>query len=135
LGVDASLFDRQWSKLSGGESQRIVLVIVLSMQPDVLLLDESTSALDERMSILVDTTLKELHIPIVLVSQSGTQIDRFCNQRINLERTTCTTSLKQATIVTYSISWGKYKCCIIHFIQKISRFNMRCVHVLIQIQL
>jgi uncharacterized protein (TIGR00245 family) len=98
-GVESSLFDRQWSKLSGGESQRIVLAIALSMQPDVLLLDESTSALDEQTSILVETTLKELHIPIVLVSHSGTQIDRFCNQQINLESTKYKTSRRQATIL------------------------------------
>lgn len=89
-GVAAALFDRPWSKLSGGESQRIVLAIALSLQPDVLLLDESTSALDERTEILVETTIKNLSIPVILVSHSGTQIDRFCNQRLSLERTTTT---------------------------------------------
>jgi ABC-type bacteriocin/lantibiotic exporter with double-glycine peptidase domain len=86
-GVAVTLFDRPWSKLSGGESQRIVLAIALSMQPTVLLLDESTSALDEKTEILVENTIKNLRIPVVLVSHSGTQIDRFCNQRLSLERT------------------------------------------------
>jgi ABC-type dipeptide/oligopeptide/nickel transport system ATPase subunit len=86
-GVAATLFDRPWSKLSGGESQRIVLAIALSMQPDVLLLDESTSALDESTEILVEDTIKDLRIPVIMVSHSGTQVDRFCNQRLSLERT------------------------------------------------
>jgi uncharacterized protein (TIGR00245 family) len=86
-GIHESLFDRPWSKLSGGESQRIVLAIALSLQPDVLLLDESTSALDEHTEILVEATLKKLRIPVIMVSHSGTQIDRFCNQWLSLERT------------------------------------------------
>ena len=87
-GVATALFDRPWSKLSGGESQRIVLAIALSLQPEVLLLDESTSALDEKTEILVENTIKSLRIPVILVSHSGTQIDRFCTQRLSLERTT-----------------------------------------------
>ena len=86
-GVAATLFDRPWSKLSGGESQRIVLAIALSLQPDVLLMDESTSALDERTEMLVETTIKNLQVPVILVSHSRSQIDRFCNERLSLERT------------------------------------------------
>ena len=85
-GIDESLFDRPWSQLSGGESQRIVLAIALSLQPDVLLLDESTSALDEQTEIRVERTLRKLRIPILMVSHSKSQIQRFCNHRLSLER-------------------------------------------------
>jgi uncharacterized protein (TIGR00245 family) len=85
-GIAESLFDRPWSQLSGGESQRIVLAIALSLQPDVLLLDESTSALDERTEMRVEATLRKLRIPVLMVSHSKTQVQRFCNHQLSLER-------------------------------------------------
>jgi uncharacterized protein (TIGR00245 family) len=86
-GIAEALFDRPWSQLSGGESQRIVLAIALSLQPDVLLLDESTSALDERTEMRVEATLQKLRIPILMVSHSKAQVQRFCNHQLSLERT------------------------------------------------
>lgn len=46
-GLEADALDREWRTLSGGETQRAGLAIALALQPDVLLLDESTSFMDE----------------------------------------------------------------------------------------
>jgi uncharacterized protein (TIGR00245 family) len=84
-GLAESYFDQSWSTLSGGESQRASLAIALALEPDVLLLDESCSALDEQATLQVENTLRRLGIPVVMVSHDSAQVDRFCNRRIELE--------------------------------------------------
>lgn len=83
-GISPTLFQRPWSTLSGGQAQRIVLAIVLGSKPEVLLLDETFSALDEATTLKVEKSLKKLGIPLLLVSHSIDQLERFCDQVMEL---------------------------------------------------
>ncbi|MGB3121618.1 MAG: ATP-binding cassette domain-containing protein [Verrucomicrobiales bacterium] len=73
MGID-HLLDRQPAGLSGGEQQRIALARALAADPDVLLLDEPLSALDEErrgeLSQLLSEVQRRLGLTVIHVTHS-----------------------------------------------------------------
>lgn len=47
LGLEVSILSSDFSKISGGQKQRIIIAICLSMDKDIILMDEPTASLDE----------------------------------------------------------------------------------------
>ena len=66
-----NLRERAPHELSGGQQQRVAIACVLTMQPDVMVLDEPTSFLDpvgaQRIFAVISELNKELGITVVLV--------------------------------------------------------------------
>lgn len=57
-GLSIDCLDKEWSQLSGGESQRVMIAISLASNPMVILFDESTSSLDMVSKMTVEESIK-----------------------------------------------------------------------------
>jgi UDP-glucose/iron transport system ATP-binding protein len=85
-GLDPSFAERDASRLSVGEQQRVMLARALALEPEVLLLDEPTASLDAAAVGAVEDALRNLHeVSLVLVTHDRAQADRLAERTIELE--------------------------------------------------
>jgi putative ABC transport system ATP-binding protein len=81
---------RRVDTLSGGEQQRTAIARALAVRPEVLLMDEPTSSLDEEASRKIESLLEELAVTeklkIILVTHSRGQLERLGGRGIVIEK-------------------------------------------------
>lgn len=86
--IDLELLEKSNTELSGGEMQRICLIRSLLFAPDVLLLDEVTSALDTENTEWVERGLLQLHkegLTLLQVTHNPEQSLRMGQRRITVK--------------------------------------------------
>lgn len=70
-------------ELSGGQRQRAALARIILNKPEILLLDEPFSALDDFLRWQIEISLKEIikkhQLPAILVSHSRDEVYRLCD--------------------------------------------------------
>jgi len=88
VGLDPSLKDRDPQSLSVGQQQRVSIARALALNPEVLLMDEPTSSLDEAARSRVEKLIQELNersgLTILLVSHDLSQVERVADRVVLL---------------------------------------------------
>jgi zinc transport system ATP-binding protein len=82
----AAFDDRPLSALSGGELRRVLLANALDPLPELLMLDEPATGLDESSSRWLDDTLTSLkgEMTVLLVSHDADQVQRIADRVTHL---------------------------------------------------
>jgi putative ABC transport system ATP-binding protein len=87
-GLAEDFTERDARRLSVGEQQRMMLARALALEPEVLLLDEPTAALDDEAKEGVERTLAELRgragLSLVLVTHEAAQADRLAERVVRI---------------------------------------------------
>ncbi len=86
LGLKQELITSKYCDLSGGEKQRIGIIICKLLGSEIMLLDEPTSALDkESINKVINYLLRNEELTIISVSHDDRWIDQ-CNKIIEIEQ-------------------------------------------------
>ena len=85
--VDAlHLWGRRTAELSGGELQRVCLASALALEPQLLLLDEPTSQLDDEATALFLTAVERLGATVVFSDHRGSRALELATRVVFLDR-------------------------------------------------
>ncbi len=92
-GLDSTFLERDASRLSVGEQQRVMLARALALEPEVLLLDEPTASLDSAATAAVEDALRNLQgVSLVLVTHDRAQAERLAERTVELHAGRVTTT-------------------------------------------
>lgn len=84
------LAKRRPGELSGGQQQRVALARIIAYEPDIIMLDEPFSALDEYLKEALQQEmldmLEDYNGKVILVSHNRDEIYRFCNELLILNQ-------------------------------------------------
>ncbi|MDZ7679999.1 MAG: ATP-binding cassette domain-containing protein [Acidimicrobiales bacterium] len=90
-----TVLDQDAASLSGGEAQRVCVVRALLLDPEVLVADEPTSAVDHTTTRRIEHLARELAdggVPILWITHDDAQLRRLADHRLSLRNGTLDTN-------------------------------------------
>lgn len=84
LGL-ANFENRLTHKLSGGEKRLVALATVLSMEPELLLLDEPSTGLDEKTKATLVEVLNHLELSYIFISHESDFLSQIATDMFMME--------------------------------------------------
>lgn len=84
VGIDASKYRSYPHELSGGQRQRVMIAMALALEPDLIIADEPTTALDTvtqaRILKLFQKLQRELGVAVVFISHDLSVLAQTCDR-------------------------------------------------------
>lgn len=84
LGLEKSILSKDFSQISGGEKQRTIVAICLSLDHDIIMMDEPTSSLDEESIQLLIQCIQSLKGKTILSASHNASWMKSADQIIKL---------------------------------------------------
>lgn len=115
---------RQFSTLSGGEQQRIILARALAQKTDILVLDELTNHLDIRYQLQLLHTVKSLDKTVIAAFHDLNMAGMFCDRIFAIQGGKIVKDGKVEDVLTEEVIHELYKVS-----SKIERDDTGRIHV------
>jgi iron complex transport system ATP-binding protein len=113
----ANLADRRLDQLSGGEQQRVFIARAICQQPNILLLDEPTAALDlshqARLMDLMEQLKTEQGVTIVMVSHDLNMAAMYADQLLLISRGRIARNGPPDQVIDYDLLEQVYGCKLV----------------------
>ena len=110
----AHLADRRLDQLSGGEQQRVFIARAICQQPNILLLDEPTAALDlshqARLMDLLERLKTEQGVTVVMVSHDLNMAAMYADHLLLLSHGRIARSGSPDQVIDYDLLEQVYGC-------------------------
>lgn len=84
--LDIYDYNQKMSELSGGQKKRVSLIAALLAPSDILILDEPTNHIDNRMADWLESWLKKYKGAILMITHDRYFLDSICNSIVEVDK-------------------------------------------------
>ncbi len=86
LGIDAEMFEKPVTALSGGYRMRVKLLYLIGQEPNLMLLDEPTNYLDLETTLILERFLRDYEGAFLLISHDREFLRRTTDHIVEVEQ-------------------------------------------------